>query len=65
MDSGWILVGFWIWICWVDSEWIQINSGWILDVDMLGEFWMDSAWILGGFWIWICRVDIERILGGV
>ena len=46
MNYGWILRGLLIWICSLDSEWTLRDSGWILDLDMLGVFWVDSVWIL-------------------
>ena len=41
--------GFWKWICWEDSEWTLEDSGWILDLDMPGKFWVEPMWILLGF----------------
>ena len=47
MDYGWLLRGFWIWICWVGSEWtltaIWVDSGSGYAGSILNGFWVDSG----------------------
>jgi hypothetical protein len=45
----------------VDSDWILLDSVWVLDLDMLGEFGVASGWIMRGFWVVSGSGDAGRI----